>query len=617
MQAAFLQSAVTGNFKSVGAVSQQINLSNGIYTISLEAAQRSGQLQPIAVSVDGSQIGVITPGSNNFGNYTTPQFNVGTGTHIIKFAASDSSGDKTSLIDAASINSIDLAPIFTNAPSGAILSGGTSAQLSVLGQDQAGENNLTYRWSVVGTPPQPVTFSPNGTNAAKNAVATFTAPGSYTLQVTAMDSLGLSTTATVVVTIQTIALSSGNQNLRLASSGGSLFAYFNNGSSPAYSVSIAELSSLDIVMSGGSNAVNIDFSAGASPVPSGGISVPGSGTDALLVTGTTSNDSAVVTATAVAFDGSVINYSNLGSISIRGNGGSDTLTQNAQPANNAVLAFAPSATNLLYINAGTFAIPPSTGGVVPVAYSTLSIASGASVLVAKASAPANRQVLVLSSLSIAGTGKLDLSNNDMLLHFGNLAIVNSLLSNGYNGGNWTGSGIDSSAAAADATQLSSLGGILNNLGNGQTLFGGANQPAFDGLHAAATDVLVKYTYYGDADLNGVVDSADYARIDNGLLSQTTASPLTGWQNGDFNYDGVINGSDYKRSTTLSTCRVPAWPARLPFPAKRSPTPAHVQLLYQCRRNQKLRMVRRSSRWDINGQDMEISNRFCCATLCVA
>ena len=40
-------------------------------------------------------------------------------------------------------------------------------------------------------------------------------------------------------------------------------------------------------------------------------------------------------------------------------------------------------------------------------------------------------------------------------------------------------------------------------------------------------------------LDGKVDATDYSRIDNGYLNH-----LTGWYNGDFNYDGVVNGSDY-------------------------------------------------------------------------
>ncbi len=51
-----------------------------------------------------------------------------------------------------------------------------------------------------------------------------------------------------------------------------------------------------------------------------------------------------------------------------------------------------------------------------------------------------------------------------------------------------------------------------------------------------TGVLVKYTYYGDATLDGKVDGTDYGRIDSGLLTGAT-----GWSNGDFNYDVTIDG----------------------------------------------------------------------------
>ena len=56
----------------------------------------------------------------------------------------------------------------------------------------------------------------------------------------------------------------------------------------------------------------------------------------------------------------------------------------------------------------------------------------------------------------------------------------------------------------------------------------------------ATDVLVKYTYGGDANLDGLLDGADYGLIDNYIQFPGT----TGWGNGDFNYDGVIDGADY-------------------------------------------------------------------------
>jgi hypothetical protein len=63
--------------------------------------------------------------------------------------------------------------------------------------------------------------------------------------------------------------------------------------------------------------------------------------------------------------------------------------------------------------------------------------------------------------------------------------------------------------------------------------------SFEGSPVLATDVLIKYTWYGDANLDGKVDGSDYSRIDSGFLAHAT-----GWANGDFNYDNTVNGSDY-------------------------------------------------------------------------
>jgi aryl-phospho-beta-D-glucosidase BglC (GH1 family) len=78
---------------------------------------------------------------------------------------------------------------------------GSSTNLSVLGADAAGESSLTYTWATTGTPPAPVSFSVNGNNAAKNTVATFSASGQYTFQVTITDPAGLSVTSSVPVTV--------------------------------------------------------------------------------------------------------------------------------------------------------------------------------------------------------------------------------------------------------------------------------------------------------------------------------------------------------------------------------------------------------------------------------
>jgi hypothetical protein len=157
---------------------------------------------------------------------------------------------------------------------------------------------------------------------------------------------------------------------------------------------------------------------------------------------------------------------------------------------------------------------------------------------------ANRSVLVTSSLSLSGTSaawtsKLDLGGNDMIVQNGTLTTVQNQIKQGFAGGTWQGSaGITSSAAANNPKHLTALG-VIQNSSDGVDSSGSTLYPAFDGVSSSNNDVLIKYTYYGDANLSGKVDSADYTLIDNGYLGH-----LSGWYNGDFNYDGVVNGSDY-------------------------------------------------------------------------
>lgn len=90
----------------------------------------------------------------------------------------------------------------------------TSTTLSVLAADlTAGESALIYTWSVAGSPPAPVMFSANGTNAAKNTVATFTQPGVYDFVVTIVNpAAGLSTSSTSTVTVGQVLPGDYNQN---------------------------------------------------------------------------------------------------------------------------------------------------------------------------------------------------------------------------------------------------------------------------------------------------------------------------------------------------------------------------------------------------------------------
>src|SRR6185295_13336067 len=63
---------------------------------------------------------------------------------------------------------------------------------------------------------------------------------------------------------------------------------------------------------------------------------------------------------------------------------------------------------------------------------------------------------------------------------------------------------------------------------------------FAGISVSASEVLVMYTYGGDANLDGKINVDDYGHIDSSVV----LPGVTGWINGDFNYDGKINVDDY-------------------------------------------------------------------------
>jgi fibronectin-binding autotransporter adhesin len=141
--------------------------------------------------------------------------------------------------------------------------------------------------------------------------------------------------------------------------------------------------------------------------------------------------------------------------------------------------------------------------------------------------------LTLGGVSNSWTGLVDLSNNDLIVHNGNLSQITNQIAQGFNQGHWNGTGGITSSAAA-ATSNTALAVELNNNGTGGTWTN-----SFDGQPVTATDVLIKYTFFGDTNFDGVVNSSDYIAIDNGF-----SKSLSGWRNGDFNYDGVVNGDDY-------------------------------------------------------------------------
>jgi hypothetical protein len=151
-------------------------------------------------------------------------------------------------------------------------------------------------------------------------------------------------------------------------------------------------------------------------------------------------------------------------------------------------------------------------------------------------------VSVVNDLIIAGatdnwTGTLDLADNDLVVRADaanrdvTLARIVNQIKHGRDtgaSGRWSGAGITSSNAAQDP--ITGLAAMPN-----------PGLDTFSGQTVGANDVLVKYTYNGDANLDGRINADDYFQIDSGFLDQP-ANPT--YRQGDFNYDGKINADDY-------------------------------------------------------------------------
>lgn len=136
-------------------------------------------------------------------------------------------------------------------------------------------------------------------------------------------------------------------------------------------------------------------------------------------------------------------------------------------------------------------------------------------------APSGTTVLTTSALTLSPAASLDLADNDLVVTYGALTspveTVRGYLAAAYNHGGWDQPGLLSSSAAAQPNHATTLG-IVDDTVN----------------HL----VRVRYTWYGDVDLNGTVDAADLARF------AAAGTPSATWSTGDMNLDGTVNADDY-------------------------------------------------------------------------
>ena len=162
----------------------------------------------------------------------------------------------------------------------------------------------------------------------------------------------------------------------------------------------------------------------------------------------------------------------------------------------------------------------------------LTMGAGARALISEGGA----NTLRTRALTIDPAATLNITNNAVVVDYTGsspLAAAQARLAQGYNGGNWLGSGITSSTAAsmtnagvgyAEATDLFSTFPVT-----------------FAGQAIDNTAVLIKYALYGDANLDGRVNLLDFNR-----LSSNFGVPDRRWSHGEFNFDTRINLFDFNR-----------------------------------------------------------------------
>jgi hypothetical protein len=267
---------------------------------------------------------------------------------------------------------------------------------------------------------------------------------------------------------------------------------------------LSDLAALDF--GAGDDSVTLDFTNG-SPLPAGATINGGAGLDGVMVVGKPTADVVAFNASSVTLGGSTLNLSEFQTQSFDGKGGADVVT----------------------VNDGAHVVFDSTQTL-----NALTVNGGGNVVIA----PGRDKALHTTSLSIADNGRLDLTDNHLIVDHGPggtpVAAVEAMVKRGFNGGRWTGDGITSSTAAAEAATGSGLTalGVVDNAETGRTAFGGVT-----GLTGAET--LVKLTYYGDADLNGAITLDDFTLFLNGYQTAKTT-----WMAGNFDYGGSVTLDDF-------------------------------------------------------------------------
>jgi hypothetical protein len=167
-------------------------------------------------------------------------------------------------------------------------------------------------------------------------------------------------------------------------------------------------------------------------------------------------------------------------------------------------------------DAGTFAVAGLRAG-------GLNVQAGA-VRVLPNGGPAG--LTVLGAVTVAGGARFDLTDNDLLVDYTGASVeaaIRQLVKNG----RASGTGITSTPGTPDDDKVLAVADNVH-----------LNRTAWLGVPIDTSTVIGKYTYFGDANLDGKVTGDDYLNVDANLGTGDS------WLEGDFNMSGVTTGDDY-------------------------------------------------------------------------
>jgi hypothetical protein len=142
-------------------------------------------------------------------------------------------------------------------------------------------------------------------------------------------------------------------------------------------------------------------------------------------------------------------------------------------------------------------------------------------------------------VAITGTGKLDMTDNDMVVVNTPGTTMRDLIRSGYGTGAWDGtSGIVTSLPEPTPGKSAALGWAQ---GDDPVIAGLGN--VLSGQSFDADDTVIKYTYQGDGDLDGDADGDDISRWAVNFTGDLGGDGPVTWTGGDWDFDGDADGDD--------------------------------------------------------------------------